>query len=87
MENLEKKTAAFAELLEIIATLRVECPWDKKQTMESMRSLSIEEVYELGDAILAGDMEEAIQNVIKNARPGIRVYAFKALLLKQLCVQ
>lgn len=58
MENLEKKTAAFAELLEIIATLRVECPWDKKQTMESMRSLSIEEVYELGDAILAGDMEE-----------------------------
>ncbi len=58
MENLEKKTAAFAELLEIIATLRVECPWDKKQTMESMRSLSIEEVYELGDAILTGDMEE-----------------------------
>lgn len=58
MENLEKKTAAFAELLEIIATLRVECPWDKKQTMESMRSLSIEEVYELGDAILSGDMEE-----------------------------
>lgn len=57
-ENIEKKKAAFAELLEIIATLRVECPWDRKQTMESLRSLSIEEVYELGDAILAGDMEE-----------------------------
>lgn len=45
-------------MLEIIATLRVECPWDRKQTMESLRSLSIEEVYELGDAILEGDMEE-----------------------------
>lgn len=58
MENLEKKKEAFAELLEIIATLRVECPWDRKQTMETLRSLSIEEVYELGDAILAGDMTE-----------------------------
>lgn len=58
MENLEEKKEAFAELLDIIATLRVECPWDRKQTMESLRSLSIEEVYELGDAILAGDMTE-----------------------------
>lgn len=58
MENLEKKKEAFAELLEIIATLRVGCPWDRKQTIESLRSLSIEEVYELGDAILAGDMAE-----------------------------
>lgn len=51
MEDLEKKKEAFAELLEVIATLRVECPWDRKQTMESLRALSIEEVYELGDAI------------------------------------
>ena len=58
MEDLEKKKEAFAELLEVIATLRVECPWDRKQTMESLRALSIEEVYELGDAILAGDMAE-----------------------------
>lgn len=58
MEDLEKKKEAFADLLEIIATLRVECPWDKKQTMESLRALSIEEVYELGDAILAGDLAE-----------------------------
>ncbi|MDE6452258.1 MAG: MazG family protein, partial [Odoribacter sp.] len=58
MENLEKKKKAFAELLDIIATLRVGCPWDRKQTMESLRSLSIEEVYELGDAVLAGDMIE-----------------------------
>ena len=58
MEDLEKKKEAFAELLEVIATLRVECPWDRKQTMESLRALSIEEVYELGDAILTGDMAE-----------------------------
>jgi len=55
---LWKKKEAFAELLEVIATLRVECPWDRKQTMESLRALSIEEVYELGDAILTGDMAE-----------------------------
>ena len=58
VENVEKKKEAFAELLEVIDTLRVKCPWDRKQTMESLRFLSIEEVYELGDAILAGDMEE-----------------------------
>ena len=58
MENLEKKKAAFAELLEIIETLRVKRPWDKEQTMESLRGLSIEEVYELGDAILSGNWEE-----------------------------
>lgn len=57
-KNPEQKKEAFAELLDIISTLRVECPWDKKQTMESLRALSIEEVYELGDAILAGDMAE-----------------------------
>ena len=71
VENVEKKKEAFAELLEVIDTLRVKCPWDRKQTMESLRSLSIEEVYELGDAILAGDMEEvkkAIEDVRKMAK-------------------
>lgn len=58
VENLEEKKKAFAELLEVIDTLRTGCPWDKKQTMESLRSLSIEEVYELGDAILKSDMDE-----------------------------
>lgn len=58
MNDLNQKKEAFAELLGIIATLREKCPWDKKQTMESLRSLSIEEVYELGDAVLAGDMLE-----------------------------
>ena len=58
MKDIERKQEAFAELLDIIATLRVKCPWDKKQTMESLRALSIEEVYELGDAILSGDQAE-----------------------------
>lgn len=58
MNDLNQKKEAFAELLGIIATLREKCPWDKKQTMESLRSLSIEEVYELGDAVLKKDMPE-----------------------------
>ena len=45
-------------MLDIIATLRVKCPWDKKQTLESLRNLTVEEVYELGDAILKKDMQE-----------------------------
>ena len=57
-EKLLRKKEAFAELVEIIETLRTECPWDRKQTWESLRSLSIEELYELGDAILADDIDE-----------------------------
>jgi XTP/dITP diphosphohydrolase len=50
--------AAFSRLLKIMDELREQCPWDKKQTLESLRHLTIEEVYELGDAILAKDMDE-----------------------------
>lgn len=49
---------AFERLLSVLNTLRVACPWDRKQTMESLRHLSIEEMYELGDAILEGDLPE-----------------------------
>jgi XTP/dITP diphosphohydrolase len=51
-------TGAFDRLLTIMNDLRENCPWDKKQTLESLRHLSIEEVYELSDAILGGDMQE-----------------------------
>ncbi len=54
----KQKEAFFAELLNIMETLREKCPWDHKQTMESLRTLSVEEVYELGDAILKNDMQE-----------------------------
>ena len=43
---------AFERLIEIIAELRVGCPWDRKQTLESLRYLTIEETYELSDAII-----------------------------------
>ncbi len=49
---------AFDRLLTIMDELRENCPWDKKQTLESLRHLTIEETYELSDAIIEGDMEE-----------------------------
>ncbi len=49
---------AFERLLTIMDDLRLNCPWDKKQTLESLRHLTIEETYELSDAILSGDMPE-----------------------------
>lgn len=58
MNTVEQKKEAFERLLTIMDELREKCPWDMKQTLESLRHLSIEEVYELGDAILEGDMEE-----------------------------
>src|SRR5699024_12727280 len=48
----------FARLLTIMDDLREKCPWDRKQTMESLRHLTIEETYELGDAILDNNPEE-----------------------------
>jgi len=58
MNNREEQLKAFGELLDIMDELREKCPWDKKQTLESLRHLTIEETYELGDAILDGDMNE-----------------------------
>ena len=58
MNTVEQKKEAFARLLTIMDELRTGCPWDKKQTLESLRHLTIEEVYELGDAILDGDLDE-----------------------------
>ncbi|MBT28241.1 MAG: nucleoside triphosphate pyrophosphohydrolase [Thalassobius sp.] len=56
--NRDEQLKAFGRLLDIMDDLRAKCPWDKKQTMESLRHLSIEEVYELSDSILENDMEE-----------------------------
>ena len=54
----KEKLAAFDQLLTIMDELRAFCPWDKKQTFESLRYLTIEEVYELSDSLLEGDYEE-----------------------------
>jgi XTP/dITP diphosphohydrolase len=54
---MEEKIAAFQKLLEIMDELRAKCPWDKKQTIESLRYLTIEETYELSESILQKDMD------------------------------
>jgi len=54
---MEEKTAAFGRLLEVMEELRAKCPWDQKQTLETLRYLTIEETYELSDAILEKDMD------------------------------
>ncbi|NRD23898.1 nucleoside triphosphate pyrophosphohydrolase [Winogradskyella litoriviva] len=58
MSDKTAQLKAFERLLIIMDELREQCPWDKKQTMTSLRHLTIEEVYELGDAILDNDLEE-----------------------------
>ena len=54
---MQRKTEEFKRLLEIMDELREKCPWDRKQTLESLRRLTIEETYELGDAVLQGDLD------------------------------
>lgn len=58
MNTIQDKLNAFERLLTIMDELREQCPWDKKQTLESLRHLTIEETYELSDAILEGNLEE-----------------------------
>ncbi len=64
---MKKTLAAFGELLTIMNRLRAECPWDKKQTFETLRKLTIEETYELADAILkeeTGDMKDELGDLL-----------------------
>lgn len=58
MNSRALQLEAFNRLLDIMNDLREKCPWDKKQTLESLRHLTIEETYELGDAILDNDLNE-----------------------------
>jgi len=54
---MKRELSEFNRLLEIMDELRLKCPWDKKQTLESLRYLTIEETYELSDAIIAEDLD------------------------------
>lgn len=56
MHSSEEKTAAFARFLDVLDTLRERCPWDAKQTNESLRPNTVEEVFELADALMADDV-------------------------------
>lgn len=58
MNSRKDQLQAFDRLLTIMDELREQCPWDRKQTMQSLRHLTIEETYELGDAILDNDLDE-----------------------------
>ena len=55
---MDERLIAFKRLLDIMDELRAKCPWDQKQTLESLRNLTIEETYELADAITANDLKE-----------------------------
>lgn len=59
----QKQLEAFGRLLDVMDDLREKCPWDRKQTMESLRHLTIEETYELSDAILKGDLQEVKKEI------------------------
>lgn len=63
MNSRADQLKAFDRLLTIMDELREQCPWDKKQTMETLRHLTIEETYELGDAILDNDLEEVKKEI------------------------
>jgi len=58
VNSRKEQLESFEKLLDIMDELREKCPWDKKQTFESLRRLTIEEVYELGDAILKNNLNE-----------------------------
>jgi len=93
MINKEQKLLAFERILKIMDELREQCPWDKKQTMETLRPLTIEETYELGDAILKGDMKnvkeelgDLLLHIVFYARIGEEQGAFDmASLTNDLC--
>ena len=54
---MDEKLKAFTRILKIMDELREQCPWDRKQTMQTLRPLTIEETYELADAIIQNDMK------------------------------
>lgn len=91
--NRQAKLGAFDRLLTIMDELREHCPWDKKQTLESLRHLTIEETYELSDAIIENDLEEIkkelgdlMLHMVFYARIGSEKKAFDvADVLNQVC--
>lgn len=74
MTNRKEQLQAFERLLDIMEDLREKCPWDRKQTFETLRPLTIEETYELGDAILDQDLPE-IKNELGDLLLHIVFYA------------
>lgn len=80
MHTKEDKLAAFGRLLDVLEELRVKCPWDKKQTFESLRPNTIEEVYELCDATMNNDWK----NVCKELGDVLEHVIFYSILGKEI---
>jgi uncharacterized protein YabN with tetrapyrrole methylase and pyrophosphatase domain len=59
---MDPRLKAFERLLDIMDELREKCPWDRKQTLQSLRKLTIEETYELSDAIIEEDWKSVKRN-------------------------
>lgn len=91
--TIEEKLSAFERLLKIMDELREQCPWDQKQTFETLRHLTIEETYELADAILAGNHQEikkelgdVLLHIVFYARIGSEKGSFDITdVMNQLC--
>ena len=63
MHTREEQMRAFGRLLDVLDELRAKCPWDKKQTNESLRPNTIEETYELCDALSRGDVHDTMKEL------------------------
>jgi len=93
MSSINEKLTAFQRLLTIMDELREKCPWDQKQTLDSLRHLTIEETYELSDAILGKDMNEVAKelgdvllHIVFYARIGSETGDFDiSSVINQLC--
>ena len=93
MNSRKDQLQAFDRLLTIMDELREQCPWDKKQTMQTLRHLTIEETYEFGDAILDNDLEEVkgelgdlLLHIVFYAKIGSETNDFDiADVLNQIC--
>lgn len=90
---MDERLVAFKRLLDIMDDLREKCPWDKKQTFESLRHLTIEETYELADAIIDNDLNElegeigdVFLHMVFYSKLGSEVGAFDVTtVLKRIC--
>lgn len=93
MHTTQQKLQAFERILKIMNELREQCPWDKKQTLETLRPLTIEETYELSDAIIKGDMKgvkeelgDLLLHIVFYARIGEEKGAFDiSTVINDLC--
>ena len=87
MATREEKMEAFGQLLDILDELRVKCPWDRKQTNESLRTNTIEETYELCEALMREDntnIKKELGDLLLQDRRGKRSFRYQGCLRQPL---